>query len=477
MDACKYHPAQAASWHCPRCQIDLCMNCVVQDTRSALPKCSVCRSDLHSLGISQVVTPFWQRLPAFFAYGFQASVLKFIGLVALFCVLGVFLPFLYIVLGVGVSRFLFAYAERTARGEMEAPALGEILGDGGLSIFFKQLGFPLLMALLVMVVGHSLGPRAALLTYAFAVIGYPASTMLLAATRSFSEAVSPVAIIGVIRGIGWPYALMYAFLTLLSLSSYFVLAFAFKVLPLFLSPLVGIGIMLYFAVVSFHLMGYVLYQYHHELGLPVSRETVMRNFAPVMSDESAPRQREARNGLVEAEVMIKEGRYEQALQALQAAINSDLDNIEAQEKRFRLLLAMGKSEQAMGFADELFELLLRKRQGRKLQELLQDLIQHCPDYRPGSGTLALGLAEQLHGLRQDKLAMKMLMNMHKRFPDFSELPKAYFLAARILSERLKDDVQAIKLLEFLEARYPGAPQAEEIRQYLTVLRKLTGAPG
>ncbi|MBI2380836.1 MAG: hypothetical protein HYV16_08785 [Gammaproteobacteria bacterium] len=478
MDTCKYHPAQTASWHCPRCAMNLCTACVIQDERSALPKCTLCRGDVHTLGISQVVTPFWQRLPAFFAYGFQGSALKFtLGMTAA-TVLASLLPvigmFLLIAICAVAVRYLFAITERTAQGELEPPSVSQVAGGGGYGILFKQLAVFLFLGLLVGGVMSTFGQGAGLAVYIFAILGYPASTMLLAATGSFRQAVNPIAIVEVMRGIGWPYVILYAFLILLSFSSFWVLGFVLAVLPLWLAAPAAMAVSLYFSVLMFNMMGYALYQYHHELGLPIRREVVLRNLSPVRAETAKPA---VSNALAEADVMIKEGRYEQALQALQSALNQDLDNVDAAVKRYQLLLAMGKSDAALATLDELFQTLLAKRQGRRALALLREALGKNPDYRPGRGEHAHALAREAHHAKDDRLALRLLLNLHKRYPGFGEVPKAYLLAAHILSERLKDDAQAMRLLEFVDAHYPQAPEAEEVAIYLKALRAVSGIPG
>lgn len=469
MDTCQYHPAQAATWHCPRCAKNLCMSCVVQDERSALPKCAICRSDLHTLGISQAVTPFWQRLPAFFAYGLKPSALKFILGMAVASVIAAFIPLALILVSAVMTRYLFAVTEHTAKGELEPPSFGKVLEGGGYSILFKQFAVLVFLGFVTSAVFSTLGSGAALAVYIFAVAGYPASTMLLAATHSFREAVNPVAIVQVMRGIGWPYVLLYAFLVLITFSLFWAVGLALSLFPLWLATPLSVAATLYFSVLMYNMMGYALYQYHRELGLDVSREAVMRNLGPARP--AAPVA--VSNALVEAEVMIKEGRYEQALQALQAAINQDLNRLEPQVRRFRLLLAMGEESKALASLDELLALLLGQRQFKQALGLLREALARRPDYRPERPDLALRLAEELHRAKEDKAALRLLLNLHKRHPGFVGVPKAYLLAAHILAERFRDDAQAMRLLEFLEAHYPQAPEAEAIAQYLKALRAVS----
>lgn len=477
MDTCKYHPAQAATWHCPRCQMDLCVGCVLTDAANSSPRCSLCRGDLLSLGISQVVTPFWQRLPAFFAYGFRGSSLKFLVFCTLLLILGALIGRLPLLGMIAIAtKYLFSVTEQTAAGELEPPSFGEVLSGSGFSAFFKQLGVLLFMGIFTFAVGSTMGTTAGWLVAIFIMVGYPASTMLLAATGSFVEAISPIAIIQVIRGIGWPYALLYGFLFLLSQSGGYVSALALAHIPTLVSLPLTIFAMLYFSVVMFNMMGYTLYQYHHELGLPVRREVMMRNLSQQTSAGKTGAAKTAaapvvnNSNLVEAEVLIKEGRYEQALQSLQAAINQEPERFDIHEKLHQLLLLTGNDVRAQAHLDDLLELLMSKRQLRKGVKLLTEMQARVPDFRPRSPEVTLALAEAMHASREDKAALRLVLNMHKRHPKFEGIPRAYFLAARIFSERLRDDAQAIKLLEFLTAHYPDAAEMGEISQYLGVLR-------
>ena len=70
---CKYHPTRAAHWYCPDCGDYYCPECI--ETKKAGPfgtgsarRCVRCSAELKSVGVGNLIEPFWQRLPKIFLY-------------------------------------------------------------------------------------------------------------------------------------------------------------------------------------------------------------------------------------------------------------------------------------------------------------------------------------------------------------------------------------------------------------------------
>lgn len=447
----------------------LCRGCVAEDVRSALPSCALCRGQLQSLGLSQVVTPFWQRLPGVLAYGLKPSCLLFIAGFALLGLLNVLSPLLGLLVWAVALRYLVAVADDSAEGESQPPTFVSGLLQGDNRIFIKQFVVVLLFASVSYAAATQLSALAGLALAAFFLSVFPASTQLLIATRSLREALNPFSIAHLIRGIGWAYAVL----------SIVVCAFAFLAgasahlltaqLTLALAAPISMAVALYLAVAAFHLLGYALYQYQHQLGFSGGAMSA----APVSDTHPADSAHESRSAVAFAERQIEQGRYPEALRSLNAALREDGNNLEAHETRFRLLLALRQGEAAQQQMEAWLTVVQGQRPTRKLQQCARALLLQYPQYRPPTAALTLGLAEVLHHARDARGALRLLLNMHQRYPDFNGIPKAYFLAARILSERLKDDTQALRLLGFIEKHYPQAKERQEIAEYHALLRKLT----
>jgi len=91
---CKYHPQAPARWHCPSCEVDFCPQCVKKTGLAQnIPTCHACGGELESLGMGNVITPFWERIPRFFQYPFRADALMYLGMLSI-ASLAVFIPLL-----------------------------------------------------------------------------------------------------------------------------------------------------------------------------------------------------------------------------------------------------------------------------------------------------------------------------------------------------------------------------------------------
>ena len=82
------------------------------------------------------------------------------------------------------------------------------------------------------------------------------------------------------------------------------------------------------------------------------------------------------------------------------------------------------------------------------------------------------MADALLQRHKTREALSLLRNLHQRFPDYPDIPRAYLLAARGFAEGLGQLEPAQKLLTFIRARYPGSPLVAEAASLQATLSKL-----
>ena len=109
-------------------------------------------------------------------------------------------------------------------------------------------------------------PALAVVTILFLMFALPASTMSLAINGSIGDALNPVTLATVMKRIGWPYLILYVFLLLVSAGSSATQLFLGTVAPVWLIVQLITFVSAYFTVIMFNMMGYVVYQYHEDLG-------------------------------------------------------------------------------------------------------------------------------------------------------------------------------------------------------------------
>ena len=74
--------------------------------------------------------------------------------------------------------------------------------------------------------------------------------------------------------------------------------------------------------------------------------------------------------------------------------------------------------------------------------------------------------------RNDRLVMKLLLQFDRHYAGAAEVPTAWLMQAKIMSERLKQDEAAMQLLRLLRGKYPKSPEAEEAKRLYTALKNI-----
>ncbi len=421
---------------------------------------------------SAPIAPYWTRFGSFFLYPLSMDPLLAclgFGLLSglasmLFPLASVFLDLLVLVF---TLRYGYRVLERTARGNLDDGLANIDQSSGGKNRPYKQF--------VVIAIGLSLaafsasigGPHLAMLLLALFAMILPANTMLLALTDDLGESISPPRLWWLMHGVGAPYLGLCACLLLLSTGSGALLALLDPVLPDALLGLVGGFVGAYFIIVMFRLMGYALYQYHEVLGLEVD----------VGFENSAERLREdpVKRRAAEVAAMLKEGRYEEAIALARDDLVANPEDLSANQRLHRLLLAVPDQEQAMlAHAVEWLPRLLRKGNAHQAVEVLEAVWKHQPEYQLPLGTFYLPLAEAMFGSRRYASAAKLIRGFDRRFPGHPDIPAIYLLGARLLIEHQWDEGQARRVLEALRLHFPESAAAAEALNLLALLDRLAG---
>ncbi len=463
---CKYHPDVPARWACRACQINFCSSCVKRSHPRAAPVCPVCWQELENLGAGNAIAPFWQRLPNFFAYPAWPAALIPLLLLSLLSALGVF-AFIGIIVQLLVVIAFMKYAyhalEQTALGYLEPPGFA---AGGDLVLPFKQVLLLFCFSFANFAIFDLFGRYAYNLTYLLTTLALPASTMVLAVEHSFFSAFNPFMLGRMIRRIGLPYFILFAFLFALSRGAEIAMGLLHGVIPewAFLPVLNFLG--MYFGLIMFTMMGYVIYQYHEVLGFDIEVEPETSD----IDEESVTRH----PALQESEILIQEGRFEQAAAVLAQQVKANPADLALRQRYHRMLMSAGDVEALSRHCEEYLSLLIRERRMPEAMALYTEVVAQAPGCKPRNPDHISVLAHAFVAAGQPKRALAVLNNFHQTFPSHRDVVANYFLAARIMSERLNQDENARKLLRYLLGQYPQHELVGEIRNYLAVLEKVPG---
>ncbi len=387
---CRYHPTRVPVLMCGNCSNTVCPDCVPFWPARGMPRCVTCRSEMEALGISEYVKPFWQCFDRFFKFPLKTENLVFI-LVSILLFMFVPVPdakelvsplgFVYrIIVWILFPSFVVAYfsavAVKASDGNPEAPNISEAWTDGGFLVFFKAMIIIVVFSMAKGFSGSFLGAGFELFLTLFATLAIPASLILLFLEREISAAVNPGRIIGLMQAVGWPYLFLWGLVMMLFSGPDVVMSLPESFLKSIIFPTLALLANLYFGLVLFHLLGYVVYQYHYELGVALPREEI-EGLRMTRSPQKA--------AILESELLIMEGKYHSAIHLLKRFID-DIESDDPKQdqvwlKLYELAQTVCKDRESVEIIEDYIHHLLTKDQSFKVVAILRNLLQKTPQFK------------------------------------------------------------------------------------------------
>lgn len=461
--ACKYHPQTPARWNCRHCAINFCPSCVPAPPPGREPSCPVCSKALSSLGTGNAVAPFWLQLGRLFRYPASPGPLLLLLVLTLLgaSVQGIplFGGLLGLVLWAVSMKYAYVVLEDVAHGHLRArPLTGEAIA-GELELPFKQV---LLIAAIVfanLTVLRWLGEVAFAVALIFSTLAFPANMMVLALEHSVFKAFNPALAFSVMKRIGPAYLLLWVVLWLMGGAVGVAMHFAFEWLPVGIARPAADFLGMYFTLVMFATMGYVLYQYHEELGYEVEEPQAQAG-APAVQVSPELRQ---------AEILIQEGKTEEAVKWLAQIVRGAPADDAARQLHLRLLRAGDdKAGHCRACQDYISYLFHQERHAQALK-VLGACREFDPALKPAGARERLELARLLKAEGRGRAAMALLSNLHQDHPNFAGIPEAYLLVAQLMCEQFGEDAKALQVLRFVAKHFPDHPLQDEVRKYLALV--------
>ena len=365
-------------------------------------------------------------------------------------------------------KYAFLVMERTANGQFDEPSGVNGEEEGDVAQVVRQFG-------LFVVIGLLFG----LLAYTFGEVGFgigwlmmnvlpPAGIMIIAVTRSFWQALNPAQILFFIKTIGSPYLALCFVLLSLTGSGEWLQGFLYKHMDSWLVlPLVSF-VEFYFALITYHMMGYAIYQYHEDLGVhaDVSFEEAESKLAPGKAADPV---------LTRLNSLIANGQQEEAINLLREELRMRWENNDLHERYHKLLLAAGKPTPTLSHAREFIDKLVAEKRLFQALDLCEQCLKIDPEFQVQNSNHVHELASAARIGKRQKLAIDLMRRFDKRYPGHEHIPSVYLLSAQILSEHYQMNKEAMQILHILQARFPGHALASEARKYAETLSKLVAA--
>lgn len=477
--SCHYHPTRPARWVCPNCEVNYCGDCV--DTRvvnqygkkNAFHFCPECNVTADRMAFEDTVVPFWSRLPQFFAYPFHPQSL---GLIIVLSVAYIFFTNLPLIgfWGSGLTcavffKYAFASLRNTANGNFTPPRIDSNTLLNDLSIVFKQLGILVLIALAVWKVIQLAGMTAGLLFLAFAILFIPAMIIVLVGTGSLLCAINPMMFVVMSWRIGWSYLLMYLFLILLTVAP-FILAYYIAIghhalgLPPLLFFFLFLLVLEYYAIIFYHLMGYVIFQHHEEIGYHVD-----------LADQEGPSKEVPSDGdetsklLDRIDRLIKEGKLDDAIDLIRNETDGAVTDLNLAERYYDLLKIREEYPDMVKHGKVYLDLLIKGNQKEKLNEIYSECVSQDEMFSPKPTTL-IKVAGSLNESGKPEESIEAYNRFVKANPENPLVPKAYFLVSNIFNEKLNNPGKAARILKGVIRKYPNHDIIPHVQRYLSQIK-------
>jgi tetratricopeptide (TPR) repeat protein len=452
--SCKYHPSRAAHFVCERCDTTFCPDCVsVRDhkayntikTAHFCPKCNI---PLQTMGVGHLIDPFWTRLPQFFLYPFKGHALF---LIISMATLGIFLgnSFLFLLFStVILIKYSYTALSNTAQGKLNPPELSAETVNADISPAFKQLGLIAINGFLFFSIAQNFGQAASIIFLLLAILGMPAMIMILACGNSVFKAINPLLFVPVIWRVGLPYLLMYFFLILLYGAPSALAYYLFKFLPDFLANFMAMAGKQYYTIMSYNLMGYVLLQYHEVLGYHVDYDDFVGQL-PASNKTAAPIDN---NPLTEVDILIKEGKFEEALTTIKNDLQQNNQDKELAARYYKLLKAGGKKQELLSFAPDYLRLLLSDNNKKTVRQVYKECLKIDAKF-PLPAEPLYNIAAILNKEGDPQSSLVAYVRLTKEHPKHDLLPESYLHMAKLLNERLGKPEQAKEILAVLIQKF------------------------
>lgn len=398
------------------------------------------------------IPPFWLNLRSISTYPFRGDALLTLLLLSvaqLLTALPVLGFFINLFLLLWAYKYAFSVLRDTANGHMESQ-VGALESPD--SVVFKFVGLNILMILMLVPLGFAFGSAGMVLGLIVITFAQPAATMSLAMDESLANALNPSTWFALIGRVGLPYGLLWLLMLVFQISAANAAGWLNAWLPSLMAMVLAQAIFLWGLFGTFHLMGYLIYQYHEHLGFEPNRHTHAAEL---------PRSRESEL-VAAASARVRDGDSVGALALLREEMRERALSLAAHELYRRLLRAGGDKDELQRHGRQFLHLLMVEKQDRKALALARECLDADPEFAPLEGDDGLRLAERAEQMSQHKLAADILIGTARSHARDAVGTEAALRAARSLRERYDRDDLARQLLDFVQ----GQTKNEERRAQL-----------
>jgi len=389
------------------------------------------------------IQPFWQRLREISLYPFSGGSAATIGALVLVILLLGWVPVLgwlvTLICWLAGYKYAFEILQHTAHGHLSPPE-SVLRIDGSVVLYFIGLQIILLVVPLVVMV---LLPPLGVIMFFLMLLIQPVAIMVLAMSGSLGNALDPGRWFAVIRAVGWPYLAVVGLLFVIQASALNASSLVARVLPLMLADPIVNAFVLWGLFATFHLMGYLIYQYHRELQFDPE--------AHLAQPGDRPRDRD-QHLLDQASERLQGGEPEAAMALLREEMRERAVSPEVHEL-YRRMLRQADDRKGLVEHGRLFlHLLLIEKQERRALGLARECLDLDPDFTTPEVEDGAMLARRAAVVGQSGLAIDLLTAAIRKDPRHPDMSAWTLSAAELLLRQPDRETEARSLLESARER-------------------------
>ena len=467
---CDYHPTRPAEWNCPDCNGNFCGHCIDRRVveqygkKNSFHFCPKCNVQANRVAFQNTVETFWNRLPKFFIYPFHPRPLILMAALAIISVLasgpGLFKMLIHFAIWAVVLKYSFTALKETANGKLVPPKVNLQTITADFEVVFKQIGIYIIIGFGFFKAAQTGGIIVGLLFLGLAILSIPAMIIVLVATNSLLHAINPMIFARMAWRIGWGYLLMYFFLALLGIAPAVLGRYIIALLPDSLHGFLFAMAQSFYTIISYHLMGYVIFQYHEDIGYEVDLDEEEASIEDMTSEQDGEREL-----LNKIDILIKEGNLDDAISLIKNETEGVISDVNLAERYFNLLKIKQITPEMLRHGKAYLELLAKTDKKDKLCEVYSECISRQPEFTISPST-TFKVASSLIEAGNPKGAIGAYNRFIKANPKNPLIPKAYFLAANVINEQMRNPHKAIKILKGLIKTYPNHDIIPYVQNYI-----------
>ncbi len=410
------------------------------------------------------IQPLFQRLPTILAYPAAPSMLWMIAalcalrlLAHLPSLLGLVFELAFWVVG---FKLAVEALVNTAHGRLESLGHNDVSATDGEAV--QQMVLQLFVSLSITAVALWVGAVPALVMLGLAVLLLPAAIILLAIDKSLPGALNPLAWAALIGRLGARYFGAVAVLAaLVAVSLLAQLAFA-KLLPNDMGSLPGGFVSLYALVAGYHLLGYLIYENHAELGLDVAPAVPRATLANPQEDDA----------VAKADALVRDGQPAAAADLLQQMFRGRGASDPVHDRYRQCVIAAGDTPRLVKHAREYISSLLATGKDKRALAVVSETLAHDPAFRHELPDDVARLVAQAAKTGQAQLAVTLAEDFEGRFPGSERAPDVVLAAATLMAERLGQEQAAHDRLLACARHHPGHPLEPALREAVAEVQRL-----